>query len=110
MLQGHEITPESDWPSQYHMAMSQGCDVAKARPVEEVDCCLEVCHTAVVAAAARSSLEKDHRQNLENRCALPTWLSPSVRVSLVVYLGLTAEFLCMFVRVGVAASMPRQLQ
>lgn len=68
-MQGYEISPESDWPARYLMAISQGCDVAKARPVEEVDCCLQVCHTAVVAAAVRSTAEKAHRQALENRCA-----------------------------------------
>jgi hypothetical protein len=79
VLQGYEITPESDWPLQYHMAMSQGCDVAKERPVGGVDCCLEVCHHAVVAAAQRSTLEKMHRQGLDNRFASsfePSFFAP----------------------------------
>lgn len=88
VLQGHDITPESDWPPQYHMAMSQGCDMAKARPVQEVDCCLEVCHTAVVAAAKRSTQEKTHRQNLENRCApFISEPSPTLCVKLLTWAG-----------------------
>lgn len=66
-VQGFEITPESDWPAQYHVAMTQGCEVARVQPVEEVDLCLEVCHHAVEAAVSRSTLEKAHRQLLEDR-------------------------------------------
>jgi hypothetical protein len=88
--QGHEITPQSDWPQQYHMAMSQGCNAAKARPVEEVDCCLEVCHHAVAAAAERSTLEKAHRQTLENRYAACDFGCSSF--PLLCYVGYTPFF------------------
>ena len=55
------------WPVQYHAAMASGVELAFAHDDATVESVLNVCHTAVGAAAVRAGKEKEHRQGLEDR-------------------------------------------
>lgn len=69
-MQGFELCADADWPLPYHVAMSQGCDLARTHPGEDADAALGVCDAAVAAAVARAAHEKATRQGLEDRSAL----------------------------------------
>jgi hypothetical protein len=69
-VQGFELSPESDWPMQYHLAMSQGCTLAAEcddRNAYLIEGALSTCYHAVSAAAAQASKHKKRRQQLEDR-------------------------------------------
>ena len=76
VVQGFELSADADWPLEFHLAMSQGCDLAKAHPCEEANTALELCDGAVAAAVARASHEKAERQALEDRRATPLFSPP----------------------------------
>jgi hypothetical protein len=59
------------WPGEYHMAMAEGCDLARTQPPGALtDAALRTCHVALTAAVARAGREREREQILADRCEI----------------------------------------